>query len=212
MIVIGFAHDAAYQAMADITRPTWERYCQKRGYAFYYEPDLNPVEADACKIRIFRDLYATGNYSGDDLFVWADCDALVMNSEVRIEDIAATWLGEGHYLIGHDANGINSGVWIARFTSHADHFLRVSWQLSLSMGFSDQPGLFQTMLQYPFKNWVRQCPGKVFNCFDYPLYGWDWPHGNEVNAYAPGDFVLHAAALEMPKRMAVLRHYAALAT
>lgn len=210
-VVVCAAHDAHYQSMADISMPSLRRYCTRHGYTLYYDPDLDPREADACKIRIFRDLYATGRYTGDDLFFWIDTDALVMNSAVALEGIQQHYMGEAHYMVGYDPNGINTGTWMARFTSRADHFLRVSWQLSLSMGFSDQPGLFQTALQHPFKDWVKYVPGKVFNSMPYAEYGWDWPHGPEINAYEPGDFVLHAPSLEKTRRMDLLREYAKLA-
>lgn len=210
-VVVCAAHDENYAEMASVTIPSVQRYCRRHNYQLYYEPDLNPREADACKIRIFRDLYASGQFTGEDLFFWIDTDALVMNSAVALEGIRERHMGDAHYMVGYDPNGINTGTWMARFTSHADHFLRVSWQLSLSMGFSDQPGLFQTSLQHPFKDWVKYIPGKVFNAMPYAEYGWDWPHGPEINAYESGDFICHFPSLEQSRRMQLLREYAKVA-
>ena len=36
--------------------------------------------------------------------------------------------------------------------------------------------------------------------------------GNYINRYEPGDFVLHAAGIEEPRRSELLRHYASVAT
>lgn len=208
MIVICTAHDAAYQPMADITIDTVAAYANKHNYRLCYRPNLDPREGDMCKIRLFREIYATGMYTGDDYFVWIDTDAIVMNSNVKIESIAGQYMGDYHVLYGQDPNGINTGVWMARFTSHADHFLRVSMQQSLAMGWSDQPGIFQTSLQPIFSRVVKYIPGKIFNAMPYEHYGWDsWAHKNEINNYETGDFILHLPGIELQARLELLRRY-----
>lgn len=210
MIVVVTAHDDGYREMAAITMPTVKDYCAKHGYGFIYEPNVEPELADACKIGFFHELYASGRYSGDDVFFWIDTDALIMNSAVRLERYVPD-IFEAHVLYGSDPNGLNTGAWFARFTSRADHFLRVAQQASFAMGWSDQPGILQTYLQPVFTPWVRIGPGKGFNSMLYSLYGWDWPHGNEINAYEEGDLVLHLPGIERSQRMELLRHYRGLA-
>lgn len=215
-VVMCQAHDARYAEMAAITAPINEAYCKKHGYEFLYLPDRDEREGDSCKINIFKALYASGQYGGDDVFFWIDTDAMVMNSEIKIEELFDLELHYikpiPHYWVGYDVNGLNTGTWMARFTSHANHFLTVALNQSIAMGWADQEGLFQTMLKEPFKHWVRQIPGKAMNAMPYELYGWDsWAHKNEINNYEPGDFILHTPGLEMSKRVEVLRHYAKLA-
>ncbi len=206
--VVATAHDAGYAEMAAITLPTVEQYCKRHGYELYYDPNVDSRETDACKIRIFCDLYASGRFQGDDRFFWIDTDALVMNSEIHLDELAAI-MQDYHYMVGYDANGINTGTWMARFTSHADHYLRVSRSQSIGMGWADQVGLLQTALQAPFCEWVRTIPGKYMNAMPYELYGWDsWPHKNEINNYEPGDFVLHLPGIEHEARLKMLRDYA----
>jgi hypothetical protein len=213
------AHDARYAEMASITMPSLMRYCAKHNYELWVDDNIDPREGDFCKIRLFRELYATGNYSPDDFCFWIDTDALVMNSEVKLEDVSHHWLDyvtsstlwgdtQGHYLVGYDPNGINTGTWLARFSSKAEHFLRVATETSASMGWADQVGLLMTALQPTFRDIVRYCPGRVMNSMPYRLYGWNWQHGYEINAYEDGNFVVHLPAIELPKRLELLREYA----
>jgi hypothetical protein len=135
MIVIGTAHDAGYAELAAITFPSVAEYAEKHGYRLVYNPDIPSVDADACKAKLFLGLYATGEFSADDVFMWIDTDALVMDSEIAVEDVIRPHLkGDTHFLWAHDMNGPNSGVWFARFSSHAAHYVRVYAQTAIAMG------------------------------------------------------------------------------
>jgi len=135
VIIVATAHDSGYVELANITLPTVERYTKRHGYALYYEPTLPEWEKDAAKARIFLDLFRTGRFNGDDLFMWIDTDAAIMNSAVDLETVAKWGLGsDGHFLWAYDWNGPNSGVWIARFTSHAAHYVNVYDLTARAMG------------------------------------------------------------------------------
>jgi hypothetical protein len=215
VIVIATAHDANYTDLAAITLPSVRRYAERHGYQLYYENDIDPIEKDACKARIFLALYATGKYSADDTFMWIDTDALVMNSFVSISQLLQfeTYFEPPHFLWGCDYNGPNSGVWFGRFTSHAAHYVKVYSLTARAMGWGDQEAMVQKMLVPPFNEWVWCKSGKLFNAYPYDAHGIDdWAHKYEVNAYEPGDFILHAAGIEEPRRSELLRYYASIAT
>jgi hypothetical protein len=215
-VVIGTAHDEKYDELAGITFPTVRRYVDRHGYVLAYNPRIDPIDADACKAKLFLAHYATGQYGPDDVFMWIDTDALVMNSEKPVKQVVGQWMypgGSCHFLWAYDFNGPNSGVWFARFSPQAAHYVRVYDQTCRGMGWGDQEGMIQKMLQPPFCEWVHLVPGALFNAYDYSLYGIEnWPHKEQVNAYQPGSFILHAAGLSGEHRLSVLRHYAALAT
>ena len=206
MIVVCMAYDRRFEELAAVSVPLAERYCQKHGYAFIRDR-IDEREGDACKIRLFNTLYATGAYDGNDVFFWLDTDALIMNSDEKLEPFAER-MREKHVLYGCDPNGINTGTWFARFTSHADHFLRVAQQKSASMGWADQEGIIQTYVQPAFTSRVAVVPGKGFNSMLYDLYGWDWSHKHEINAYEPGDLVLHFPGIEFSQRVELMRQHA----
>jgi len=209
-VVIGTAHDEKYDELAAITYPTVKHYAEKHDYELAYNPRIDPVDADACKAKMFLSLYATGQYAADDVFMWIDTDALVMNSNLALADDFFSQYT--HFVWGYDYNGPNSGVWFARFTSQAAHYVQVYDNTAQSMGWGDQEAMVQKMLVPPFSRWVSVVAGKRFNCYPYEYHGRaDWAHKNEINNYEPGDFILHAAGMESEMRLRVLREYAALA-
>ncbi len=106
-----------------------QRFAERQGYSLYYESDIDPIEKDACKARIFLALYETGKFDGDDVFMWIDTDALVMDSSRAIPE-----MGAAHFLWGSDYNGPNSGVWFARFSAHAAHYVKVYSLTARAMG------------------------------------------------------------------------------
>ena len=77
------------------------------------------------------------------------------------------------------------------------------------MGLSDQEAMTQKMLVEPFRNYVRCIAGKRMNANLYEYHGLDtMAHRYEVNAYEPGDWILHLAGIESSLRMALLTEYA----
>ncbi len=213
MIVIGTAHDANYAELAAITFPSVAEYAEKHRYRVVYEPNISAVEADACKARLFLSLYRDGRVLGRRCVHVDRHRRAVMNSEKELVTNVLPSSRKWHFLWGFDFNGPNSGVWFARFTSQAAHYIRTYATTAIAMGWGDQEAMVQKMLQPPFCYWVLCLPGKFFNAYDYKLYGIaDWAHKNEINNYEPGDFILHAAGMTGEDRLRVLREYERLRT
>lgn len=202
------AHGPEYSELAAITYPSVERYCKKQGYALAYDP--NRTDKDACKVALYQTIYATGQFCAADVFVWIDTDALIMNSDRRIESIVYEHMPSSvHYLIGTDINGINSGCFIARFSPEAHLFMTVADNVSRVSGWADQVGLSQVSLMEPHRSIYKEVPGKVFNSNLYEEKGWNLgEYGNYINRFEPGDFVLHLAGIEEPRRSRLLSEYA----
>jgi hypothetical protein len=192
--------------MASITQPTLVRYCQRQGYEFAYDPNVNETEKDAAKARMFLNMYASGRFGVGDIALWIDTDACVMNSAVRMQDVFFDDVPAAHFVWAYDWNGPNSGVWMARFTSQAAHFIQTYDYLARAMGWGDNWAMNQTMLLPPFRDWVACIPGKRMNANLYQLHGLDGMlHKKHINAYEPGDWILHLAGLEHSARMTALR-------
>lgn len=204
-------HDAAYRDLAAITFPTVERYCAKHRYGLVYDPNVEETRKDACKIDLYNAAYNDGRFGRDDIFCWIDTDALITNSDIRVEHIVRWMMPRSvHYMIGVDLNGLNSGFFLARFSEEARTFMTVAAAISSASGWADQEGLIQTALKSPHKEIYKEVPGKVFNCNLYEEKGWEWTGeaGYYINRYEPGDFVLHLAGIEEPRRSELLRQYA----
>lgn len=70
----------------------------------------------------------------------------------------------------------------------------------------DNWAMNQTMLLPPFRDWVQCVPGKRMNSNLYELHGLqDMQHKRLINAYEPGDWIVHLAGLETELRMRILR-------
>ena len=209
-VCIATGHDPNYKDLAAITLPTIKAYAKKHGYFLSYDGEGD--DKDACKVRLFNEEMARGIFTSDDVFVWFDTDAIVMNSERRIESIVYEHMPRYiHLLVGVDPNEINSGVYIARFSAEASLLLNVSTALGASSGWGDQFSIKHTTLDEPHHPHYKQIPGKVFNCNDYAAKGWEGlgEYGYYINRYEPGDFVIHLAGINEPERSRLLRDYAA---
>lgn len=208
-VCIATGHDPNYKELAAITLPSWKNYCKKHGYYLLYDGEGN--DKDSCKFRLYRQAYASGEFTADDVFAWADTDALCMNSERKIESIVYEHMPRwAHFLIGTDPNGLNSGFYIARFTPEALVYLSVCSAIGETSGYGDQEPQIQTSIKQPHKDIYKEVPGRVFNSTLYPLKGWNFgEYGKYINEYEEGDFVLHLAGVDEPARSNVLREYAA---
>lgn len=206
-VVVAVAYSPDYAELAGITVPTIQRYCAKWGYHFHLDGNRDKLEGDFCKIHRFQELLP--NYGPDDVFVWMDADLLVMNPEIRLDHIIYHHMPKSiHFLIGSDPNGMNSGVYFARFTPEAYRFLEASRIASKSMGWADQVGLIQTAVKHPYRDHIKEVPGKIFNAMLYDVMGWPKALGNYANSYEDGDFILHFAGLPQPMRVELAKQYA----
>lgn len=193
--------------MADITRWSLQKYAAKHGYEFVYRPNIDPAEKDRCKARIFLELFNSGIYNENDVALWVDTDALIMNSECKLEALVEACMWDHYdFLWSYDWNGPNSGVWLAKFTSKAAHYISTYDWKAHAMGWGDQEAMNQLMLLPPFTQYVKCVNGRVMNCNLYELHGLqNMAHKNEVNNYEPGDFILHLAGVDNATRLSYLR-------
>jgi hypothetical protein len=207
-VAIAVAASDDYQPLIDVTNPSKVRYAQKHGYKFYHF--VVPKEmGDACKKEAYDRLWAAG--WGDDplsLFVWIDGDALIMNSDITIETIVNEHLGDGHFLWSYDHAGPNSGVYIARFSSQARHWLDRAYATMLENGLADETAMEILMVSKPFSDWVRVCPGWVMNAYDARMYGLD-KYTHRINQFGPDSFIAHFPGIPNDTRIPILKDWAA---
>lgn len=210
-IAVVTAHDAPYQALADVTLPVLEAYCKRHEYNLWYEHDLPAIEKDLGKSRIFRQLYEGGQFGPDDLYLWVDTDAVPLNHAIKAEDVwDAHADANTHFLWSYNFDGPNSGVFMARFTEEADNFIRAYGYEQAAMGWGDNNAMNLKMMLPPFRDWVKCIPGIHMNSGPFEEYGLSrrprsWKRS--VNGYEPGDWILHCAGIEEPRRTEVLKKY-----
>lgn len=204
-VVIASAGSPDYAELAAVTNPTKARYAEKHGYTFMFA-EIDKETGDACK----REMYTALADKGFDVFVWIDLDAAVMNSDIKIENIINQYMDDGHFLWAWDFAGPNSGVYICRYTPEGAHWLERAYATMLENGLADETAMEMLRLSAPFNKWVRECPGTVMNAYPYEVYGWDkygTEHGDKINAYRPGRFIMHLPGLPNEKRIEIFRSY-----
>lgn len=133
-VAIITCYDEGYAPIADVTLPIMQRYATKHGYGlhigkYHTDPARLLSYGDRLKIALYNE-----QYDVHDIICFLDIDVLVMNSEVKIEDVlikrcaslpsevyhtsyeGAVVRGTEHrpFLWTYDPNGPCSGFWIAR--------------------------------------------------------------------------------------------------
>jgi hypothetical protein len=210
-VAIVSAGSPDYVDLAAVTQPSRNAYAQKHGYhSWYFEVDKK--RGDACK----RDAYEALWGRGYDVMVWCDLDSVVMNSNVRIEDIIHRFMPPDiHFLWGFDWGGPNSGVYIVRFTEEGRHWMDRAYATMLENGLADETAMEILATTHPFKDYVRACPGVVLNSYDYRFYGWDrysLDYQRKINLYEPGRWILHMPGYPNSVRIPELKRRLAEAT
>lgn len=212
-VAIVSAGSPNYAELAAVTQPTRNRYAEKHGYASWYF-ETPPNMGDACKKKAYDALWDKGY----DVMVWMDLDSMVMNSNIKIEDLCkeldycGIWpMDASHFLWSYDHGGPNSGVYIVRFTSEGRHWMDRSYATMLENGLADETAMEILATTHPFKDWVRACPGTMLNSYDYRFYGWE-KYTHQINAYQPGSFILHMPGYPNEVRIPELKRRLAEAT
>jgi hypothetical protein len=114
----------AHAPLLALSRPTFERYAERHGYALEIRDEVDPSRPAAwSKIALLLELVP--NY---ELLVWIDADALVVDPELDIADALPT--GRELGLVRHRRGGQlvpNTGVMVLRGGLFAQELLGQVW-------------------------------------------------------------------------------------
>ena len=194
MLVCAGIYDKTYEPLAEKT--LYENrlsYCLKHGYPYIFvrHPFLFSNTAHAVKeigfSKIELALYFLRFYD----VVWiTDCDAMVMNKSVGIEDVLEKYPSD--VLVGSDFNGPNCGNMIFKNAPRVVEYLK--FMLRNREGYFHE----QDFIWRNPRDFVFATPQNVMNSYDYSLYP-----GQELNpgGYKPGDFFIHWPAQSLEKRL-----------
>lgn len=104
--------DEPYWPIARISNPNKAAYAAKHGYDFrtYSHRLAEDLPASWSKLHILFDNFTgTGYY---DWFFWTDADSLIMNSELKLEDLIGDT--EATIIAAYDENGLNTGQFLIK--------------------------------------------------------------------------------------------------
>lgn len=140
-VVVVSVHDEKYEPLAEWTlHKNKKQYCDKHNYDLHYANDggasvagkpmqpLQPPIADThIPIgwgKIFVMKQAMQKYPNAEWIFNTDCDVMITNMDVKIEDIVAKYANENtHVMIPADCNGINCGNMLVRNSAIGKAFL-----------------------------------------------------------------------------------------
>lgn len=200
MIILLTLNDEVYRPLADITAVENKKvYCEKHGYQFEHitdggeslcgkklpakGPDTPPGEVPLGWGKIYAMQHLLKKYPKAEWIFNIDCDAMITNMNIKIEDVLKKVADEGtHIIIPTDCNGINCGVMLIRNTPIGRAFLDVvavseplyrHWYMQENQCIQDLlVGTFLT--EQGVKNggtfWTnvsRIIPQRIMNSYDY---------------------------------------------
>lgn len=184
-------------------------YAERHGYTLIVANHLIDASRPTAWTKILAVQEAVERY---DLVFWSDVDALVMNPNVRVQDLMDY---EYDQMLAADHNGLNSGVWLIQSTPFSRWFLKELWAQDhlVKMPFVrsvfhyEQRAfhyLYQTKVwrnkvgdYYEHANIVRAHTNLVHQCVFNSLLAF----------YKDGDFVVHLAGVKGVAKCLIFRRY-----
>lgn len=200
--------NAGYICTASVANK--RRYAALRGYDLIVSTEVADPSRPAAWSKILEVRKHLPNY---DWLLFIDVDTLVMNPDVRLEDIADDSVDQ---VIAADHNGVNSGVWLVRNSPWMMWFLDELWaQEHLVKGaylFHYEQRAFHHLFQT--EPWTKQA--SVRGSAPYGGAATVRAHSKIVNQcvfnsllpwYVSGDFVVHLAGLKGVWECVIFWHY-----
>lgn len=182
--VITITKGIDYQKRVKLGTDSKRTYCKKHGYDFICcEGSLDcSRQIFWSKILLALQTMETPSYRW---IVWLDADTLIMNQDIRLEDIINE---KANLIIGKDWNGINSGVFFIRNCDWSKRFLKSVYARTdcIDLKWPEQIAMYneiQENLEFGAK--VKIVPQRLFNSYPVELVS------SENHTYQPGDFIIH---------------------
>jgi hypothetical protein len=186
ILVLSLA-DKEFSGIAEISSPNKQRYAAKHGYEFICADHLIDASRSASWNKVLWIVRSMRVQMPDWIF-WTDADSLVMNGEIRLEDIIGD--GEHDLIITKDENGLNAGQFLIKNSRWSQEFLSDVWDQEqfISHHWWEQEAIkhvLSEMTEEEELKHVRCVPRNAMNCYHNP-YRSDW---------TDGDFIVHFAGM-----------------
>lgn len=205
----------------NVSEQNHRAYATRWGYSYtmHQHTPLGEQEPQYGKIQIAID--AMEREDPPDWFLWLDCDTLVGNRSISVDDLLNTYdLQDVAWAVAEETSGINTGVFLVQGGSHRDRSLqflkeassspwRFVWDQSMFLHqMAKDSDLFAesvcqvqdlddglSMPDFAWSTKFRTLPQKAMN-----LYGEGSALQWGATAWKPGDFVLHLAGCPLVEK------------
>lgn len=195
LVLIIYTED--WQQIADVVLPNAEKYCRKHHYSFFFNRQKTYNGFD--KIKAIKAIFERNDA---DFVMVVDCDAIIVNHAVKIEDI----INEHHsFWITLDVNGLNGGVFIVKNNEWSMYFLDYIL-LFEGVAKCEQDAISLFVLDNPEDINISILPQKVMNSYRYDLYQEHQDMIGKDGDFVGGDFILHLPGIGMEQRLNILKN------
>lgn len=178
-----------WKPIRDIATPNLAAYCARHGYPMIEETDAIDPKRPAAWSKI---LLLEKHLPDYDWLWWKDADALVMNSQVRLE----TFLDpDFDMVISIDANGLNTGSFFVRNTPATFRGLRAVYNNTVFINYPwwEQAAMNNLIARGQFPMKYKNVPQSDFNSY--------------IETYQPGDFLLHFVGGTIATKLEQMQQY-----
>jgi hypothetical protein len=147
---------------------------------------------------------------------WLDCDAMVTNYTIKLENIIDN---DYDVIMSTDFNGLNCGSFLVKNSNKGKAWLEMIFSQRYVYKFYSHPWPEQIIIMETARNYteiLKVVPQKTFNSYYYSLYGSNYGHdgsgldrlGTSGN-WQPGDFVIHFPGYPNNQRIEWIKTFSA---
>jgi hypothetical protein len=179
------------QALADMANQNKAAYCERHGYDYLVGDRVLDRSRPPAWSKI---LHVRRHLTDYDWVFWSDCDSLVMNPDIRLEELIDD---KYDFLITRDPSGLNSGEFFLRNCPAAFEFLETVYAQTdvIHNPWWEQRAIIDVINTGRHNLRIKECPQRQFNSY--------------LDCYVKRDFILHFAGI--PEREGIMRSYYRLA-
>lgn len=176
---------ASFADVGNLTLPSKRAYAARHGYDFLFRDDFDYTKTPLGFERVEMVLEHQSSY---DWMFYTDADAMIMNPDIRIEDLvddAYDLIVSHNYHVGSHVE-VNNGVMLVKNTEWSHTFFRWMHQpVYHAHNWLSQKAIMDAFALGQGAVHIKLTPFRFFNSF--------WHSAFPKDNWQPGDFVLHAA-------------------
>jgi hypothetical protein len=202
--------------LAPLNAITWggnkAEYCKRHGYEGRCKLQTTKYTGFD-KILYLDSLIQQNKY---DWIGWFDCDTLITNFDIKVEDLFAN--DTAHFFLNTDVNDINAGVFFFRTTteglSYFNYIKSAMYTFASENKYhlgEEQTAMIKTHNDPAFKDIVKIVPQRTFNSYNYDYYNYNRSRSIDKlgtqGQWSPGDFVIHIPGFGVDRFEENLGHF-----
>lgn len=193
-----------YNTLSNLTWPNKIEYCKRHNYLYFHKNKdfVGNIVMGFEKIYYILNLLQTS-----DEFDWlwfVGCDTLIMNFEIKIENIINGVSEDKFFIIAKDIHGLNADSFLIKNSKSGLDFLYFTWDKMKEYNnkWPYEQGVWWDYYE-DYKHGIELIPQYLINSYDYSLYGMNYEPGQ----YRDESLLIHWPGLDLNKRIELYHKY-----